>query len=70
MEESTDISNRGRRLTEELELLRPSTGLSLKEEPQFSVARVYEVGYTATLVACGWAGAVMDKVTTVFGKEQ
>ena len=27
-------------------------------------------GYTATLVACGWAGAVMEKVTGAFGQEQ
>ena len=28
-----------------------------------------KAGYTATLVACGWAGAVMEKVTGVFGQE-
>ena len=26
--------------------------------------------YTDTLVACGWAGAVMEKVTGAFGREQ
>ena len=25
--------------------------------------------YTATLVACGWAGAVLDKVTRTYGQE-
>ena len=25
--------------------------------------------YTATLVACGWAGAVLEKVTKAFGQE-
>ena len=29
-----------------------------------------KAGYTATLVACGWAGAVMEKVTGAFGQEQ
>ena len=30
-----------------------------------------KVGYTATLVACEWAGAVMKKkVTRVFGQER
>ena len=28
-----------------------------------------KAGYTASLVACGWAGAVMEKVTSVFGQE-
>ena len=27
-------------------------------------------GYTATPVACGWAGAVIEKVTREFGQEQ
>ena len=27
-------------------------------------------GETATLIACGWAGAVMEKVTGAFGQEQ
>ena len=26
--------------------------------------------YKATLVACGWAGAVIEKVTAAFGQEQ
>ena len=26
--------------------------------------------YMATLVACGWAGAVLEKVTRAFGQEQ
>ena len=29
-----------------------------------------KAGYTATLVACGWAGAVMEKVTGAFGQVQ
>ena len=29
-----------------------------------------KAGYTATLVACGGAGAVMEKVTGAFGQEQ
>ena len=29
-----------------------------------------KAGYTATLVACGWAGAVLEKVTKTFGREQ
>ena len=28
-----------------------------------------KVGYTATLVACGWAGAVMEKVILASGQE-
>ena len=28
-----------------------------------------KAGYTATLVACGWAGAVNEKVTGAFGQE-
>ena len=28
-----------------------------------------KAGYTATLVACGWAGAVLEKVTTASGQE-
>ena len=32
--------------------------------------RQNKAGYTATLVACGWAGAVIDKVTLAFGQEQ
>ena len=26
--------------------------------------------YTASSVACGWAGAVLEKVTRAFGQEQ
>ena len=29
-----------------------------------------KAGYTATPVACGWAGAVLEKVTRAFGQEQ
>ena len=29
-----------------------------------------KAGYTATLVACGWAGAVLEMVTWAFGQEQ
>ena len=28
-----------------------------------------KAGYTATLVACRWAGAVMEKFTGAFGQE-
>ena len=28
-----------------------------------------KAGYTATLVACGWAGAVLEKVTRAYGQE-
>ena len=31
---------------------------------------VIKAGYTATVVACGWAGAVIEKVTGAFGLEQ
>ena len=38
---------------------------------QFSLGNdANKVGYTATLVACGWAGAVMEKVTRAFGRER
>ena len=30
--------------------------------------KIKKVGYTATLVACGWAGAVLEKVTRVLGR--
>ena len=29
-----------------------------------------KAGYSASLVACGWAGAVMEKVTRAFGQEK
>ena len=29
-----------------------------------------KAGYTATLVACEWAGAVTEKITGVFGQKQ
>ena len=32
--------------------------------------KINKAGYTATLVACGWAGAVIEKVTGAFGQEQ
>ena len=28
-----------------------------------------KAGYTATLVACGWAGAVLEKITWASGQE-
>ena len=31
--------------------------------------KVNKAGYTATLVACGWAGAVLEKVTRASGQE-
>ena len=38
--------------------------ISLNNEYHYNKA-----GYTATPVACGWAGAVLEKVTRAFGKE-
>ena len=35
-----------------------------------TVRTVNKARYTATLVACGWAGAVIEKVTGAFGQEQ
>ena len=32
--------------------------------------RQSKAGYTATLVACGWAGAVLEKLTRTSGQEQ
>ena len=29
-----------------------------------------KAGYTATPVACGWTGAVMEKISEAFGQEQ
>ena len=29
-----------------------------------------KAGYTVTLVVCGWAGTVLEKVTRAFGQEQ
>ena len=29
-----------------------------------------KAGYTANLVACGWVGAVLEKVTSAFGQEK
>ena len=29
-----------------------------------------KAGYTATLVACGWAGAVLEKVTRASGRSR
>ena len=34
-----------------------------------SIYRVNKAGYTATLVVCGWAGAVLEKVTRASGRE-
>ena len=31
--------------------------------------KMNKAGYTATLVACGWAGAVIEKVTGAFGQK-
>ena len=30
---------------------------------------INKAGYTVTLVACGWAGAVLEKVTRASGQE-
>ena len=34
-----------------------------------SDGRKNKAGYTATQIACGWAGAVTEKVTEAFGQE-
>ena len=34
-----------------------------------SEANDNKAGYTATLVACGWAGAVLEKVTRASGQK-
>ena len=31
---------------------------------------INKAGYTATPVACGWAGAVIENVTRAFGQER
>ena len=43
-----------------------------KEEERRVVVAVGDnkAGYTATLVACGWAGAVIEEATGAFGQEQ
>ena len=41
------------------------TGKTMKEV----VFSKNKAGYTATLVACGWAGAVLEKVTRASGQE-
>ena len=38
-------------------------------QPRFLVTE-NKAGYTATPVACGWAEAVLEKVTRAFGQEQ
>ena len=38
--------------------------------PTESKSAINKAGYTATQVACGWAGAVLEKVTRAFGQEQ
>ena len=35
----------------------------------FGIVKKNKAGYTATLVACGWAGAVLEKVTWASGQE-
>ena len=48
--------------------------LNLKQRNETTLVLILvgknKAGYTATLVACGWAGAVIDKVTEAFGQEQ
>ena len=46
--------------------------LIVKESSRFLVSYsiINKAGYTATLVACGWAGAVIEKVTGAFGQDQ
>ena len=38
-------------------------------EDSVSKINVNKAGYTATLVACTWAGAVLEKVTRAPGQE-
>ena len=40
--------------------------LKTQEDHHFIIIKA---GYTATLVACGWAGAVLEKVTGSYGQE-
>ena len=40
-----------------------------KQESTTSKVKSTKAGYTATLVACGWAGAAMEKVTGLFGQK-
>ena len=54
--------------------LQPVKDLSTLGQTAISCTRLYhayqnKAGYTATLVACGWAGAVME-VTGAFRQEQ
>ena len=37
---------------------------------KITMQRENKAGYTATLVACGWAGAVLEKVTKASGQER
>ena len=37
---------------------------------EFLILKKNKAGYTATPVACGWAGAELEKVTRAFGQEQ
>ena len=48
-------------------LLKSVVGKGKKEREE---KRKEEEGYTATLVACRWAGAVMEEVTGTFGQER
>ena len=41
-----------------------------KEREKKKERRKKKEGYTATLVASGWAGAMMEKVTGAFGQER
>ena len=40
-----------------------------KRETSRRRKRENKAGHTATLVACGWAAAVLEKVTRAFGQE-
>ena len=43
--------------------------VSLESIDEWSV-KPNKAGYTATLVACGWAGVGLEKVTRAFGQER
>ena len=40
-----------------------------EEEKEQNKNKINKAGYTATLVACVWAGAVVEKVTRASGQE-
>ena len=45
-------------------------GTDGQTDTSFSHFTKNKAGYTASIVACGWAGAVIEKVTGAFGQER